>query len=888
MENSSINDFKKKIVAKTINTLNHNNQLLNNQSNPNMNSNPLKYIYDEEFISSLNSLSTSIKNYFQKNKIYFGNIKLISENISDQILFSKNALTDILLYFNQITQIRYNTENITYNSSEKYLKEKIKLINERIEKINEFKMNMLMNIKNSEISFLSFFEEAKELFKKMKVIRTEKIENYNKKITVNKNLNNNMKNNYNINIYRPQRASSHSPSHKTNILNNKSKLNQTKNDNKNINLINGKFSINQRNQNNLLTINAEDLNEMKILKQKYSELNQENKILKEEISILKTKNNNYKNKKENLNGEIQSKEIIFTHKTSSSATKKKYIQKPLSIGIIKNKTKKINKSISRSRIQTQTQTQTQTQITNVSTTLAEEENAKNKLIKSTNKKTDVIPTGNEKENNLLSLSKNSADMSLGSGDVVGSCRITNNFNTNNLASMVLSFLKDMKTLQEKITQKVENVKELKKNFELKKRELKKYSENLIDKNFSATYSGSNINNIIISDNLKIKSKDQSMKASLESFNMNVNYNEIIKEYENKNKEQNNVILNKEKDIENLKKEINEKDKKIEKIEKELKTKEEKIKTEKEISNLKDDKLNSEKEENKKMNEEILELKDKNLKIETDLQKAKNVINNLENINNQLEKIQLQQKNVIDDLNKKSKSDINKFNSYKEELERYKLAEKENISLKNEVIRLKQQITQCNSNLVTISNTNESIIHEKDKIIKNFSNNIKELNKQIDLLNNEISKHGNNLSNSTILAEEISTLRKNNDNSQQKIQDLQNENKQLKNKMADIKSNYISHDVDFENIKKLLNDLNNKTDSNLKKLQDSEKKFDLCCNSNRHNNDIIFENNDDKILNINQCINDIKDNSEQYKLLLNEVKINNDILIKLNKDIIEIN
>ena len=44
----------------------------------------------------------------------------------------------------------------------------------------------------------------------MKVIRTEKIENYNKKITVNKNLNNNnMKNNYNINIYKQQRASSH-------------------------------------------------------------------------------------------------------------------------------------------------------------------------------------------------------------------------------------------------------------------------------------------------------------------------------------------------------------------------------------------------------------------------------------------------------------------------------------------------------------------------------------------------------------------------------------------------------------------------------------------------------------------------------------------------------
>ena len=65
------------------------------------------------------------------------------------------------------------------------------------------------------------------------------------------------------------------------------------------------------------------------------------------------------------------------------------------------------------------------------------------------------------------------------------------------------------------------------------------------------------------------------------------------------------------------------------------------------------------------------------------------------------------------MNKKSRIDINKFNSYKEELEKLKISEKENISIKNEIIRYKQQITQWNSNLVLISNTNESIIHEKD-------------------------------------------------------------------------------------------------------------------------------------------------------------------------------
>ena len=886
MEISLINDFKKKIVSKTINTLNHNNPLINNQSNLSLNSNPLKYIYDEEFISSINGLSNSIKNYFQKNKIYLGNIKLISENISDQILFSKNALSDILLYFNQITQTRYNPDNISFNPNEKYLKEKIKLINERIEKINEFKINMLMNIKKCEISFLSFFEEAKELFKKMKVIRTEKIENYNKKIIVNKNLDINhiAKNNIHLNIYKPQRASSHSPSHKSNIMNDKPKLiNNLKNENKNGNIINSKTSNLFKNQNNSLINNIEDSGEMN-LKQKYLELTKENKKLKEEISILKKNNNSnyYRNKRENLsNGEL----LSFVHKKSSSAKKNKYIQKPLAIGIIKNKSNKFNKSISRSRIQTQAQTQ----LTINSTSLTEEENFKTKLIKSSNKKTEVIPKRNEKENNILSLSKNSVDISLGLGELGCSGRITNNINNQNnninLASMVLSFLKDMKTLQEKITQKVENVKELKKNFELKKRELKKYSENIIDKNFSSTFSGNNINTII-TDGFKEKSKEQSMNASIESFNLkeNLNYSKMIKEYESKNKEQNKVITNKEKVIENLKREILEKDKKIEKIEKDLKVKEEKIKTEKEISNLKDDKLNSEKAQKQNMNIELLELKEKNKKLENDLKEAKTNIENLEKINNQLDKVQLQQKNVIEDLNKKSKVDINKYNTYKEELEKYKLTEKENTSLKNEIIRLKQQITQCNSNLVTISNTNESIIHEKDKIIKNLSNNIKELNKQIDLLNNEISKHGNNLSNSTILAEEISMLRKNNDNSQQKIQELQSENKQLKNKIADIKSNYVSHDEDFENIKKLLNELNNKTEINQKRIEESEKKFDICCSSNRQKDENIFEKNEDGIIKFSNCIKEIKDNSDAYKLLIGEIKSNNDLLIKINKDI----
>ena len=56
----------------------------------------------------------------------------------------------------------------------------------------------------------------------------------------------------NLNIYKPQRASSHSPSHKPNIIINKSKLtNPLKNDNKNGLIINAKTSNYFKNKNTL-------------------------------------------------------------------------------------------------------------------------------------------------------------------------------------------------------------------------------------------------------------------------------------------------------------------------------------------------------------------------------------------------------------------------------------------------------------------------------------------------------------------------------------------------------------------------------------------------------------------------------------------------------------
>ena len=921
MENQLIEEFKKNLGTNTLNPKKINT---NNNNNINISENPLKYIYDEEFISSINSLSNSIKNYFQNNKLYLGNIKLISENINEQTLFSKSVINDILLYFNQITKARYNNMNMNSipltSINEKYIKEKMKLVNERIEKINDFKMIMVQNIKNCEMAFLSFYEEAKNLFKKMKTIRTEKIENLNKKITVNKNINinninnlatsnsnNSNNNNNNLSSHKHNRTVSHSPSHKTYHINNnknnsKNKMIQKKTDNRNNIKLNSKIIANLKNNNkvNYVINSNEDLNEIKNMKIRYIELLQENKKLKEDISKISRNTNNRQNKKVNtISGGTPSKELASVIKRCASATKKKYIQKPLSIGSLNNKNKKLNKSNSHSRIQTQAQTQSH--ITNTLSSLADEEN-NNKLIKSTGKKSELIPIGSgggvqDRENNILSISKNSVDISTGIG---GSCRNNNmniiNNNTSNitLASMVLSFLKEMRSLQENITKKVDNVKELKKNFELKKRELKKYSENIVESNFSSTYAGTNMNNLnnFIPDYSKVKSKEQSVKASIESFNTkdNVNYNDIIKEYEIKNKEQSNVIQKKEKEIEKLNKEIIDKSTKIESIEKELKSKEDKIKTEKEISNLKDEKLNSEKQKNKQKNDEISELKNKTEKIGVELQEAKNKISNLEKINNQLNESQNQQKKIIDDLKGNSKLDLNKFNLLNKE---YKILEDENTSLKNDNMKLNEQVKQYINNLALLSNENESIIREKERLITNLRKNNEDLNNQIDLLNKEISKHGDNLSKSTILTEEISSLRKTNENNQKKILELQSENRQVKNRMAEIKTNYVSHDEDFKTIKRILTELNNKTESNLKKIKENERKLDIYSGTNIQieSNGIEVKKDDNKNIengdkSNENIIKDLEKNLGEYKSLLEGLKNNNNSLININKIIEE--
>ena len=113
-----------------------------------------KDIYDEEFIGYINGLNESIKEHYKVSKI---NIKLTNEFLNffkQQWETMKNSLNEIILNkslsnINQILQIMDNSQNI----------------------INELIKNSTSNDKNLNL----FFEDAKTLFKKMKLKRNENL-----------------------------------------------------------------------------------------------------------------------------------------------------------------------------------------------------------------------------------------------------------------------------------------------------------------------------------------------------------------------------------------------------------------------------------------------------------------------------------------------------------------------------------------------------------------------------------------------------------------------------------------------------------------------------------------------------------------------------------------
>ena len=327
------------------------------------------------------------------------------------------------------------------NINEKYIKEKLDLINDRLNKIEELKENMNQNIKSSEIELISFYEESKSILQKMKIFYK-----YGK------------------------------------IINEK------------------KF---------------QNLEELNILKNKYSKLLNENNRLKVNLKI----NNSFQNQNQ-------------MNSSSVNKNRKNFIN--LSI----NNPQRIN-SCSKSCAKKY----------NMSASYSKNKRAPKININSIKK---------ECYNNNNNPSKNKNMENMGINIIV------------DLADMILKFLNDMKNLQEYIMKKNIGVKELKKTFEKSKKNLKLFCEKIIrNKNYPDKIKNINIKNInhnaknskskeknnfetkinklenaLIEKNNKIKSLEKDIAIYIEKNNILIKQNnELNKKIKNNNNDLNSNLIN---------------------------------------------------------------------------------------------------------------------------------------------------------------------------------------------------------------------------------------------------------------------------------------------------------------------------------------------------------
>ena len=164
----------KSLERKTIPFIMH-KQLLQNQETA-------KYdqIYDDEFVSLINGLNESIKEYY----------KVSRNNITEANSF-------ILFYEQQGIAIQNLMNEIMSTNSYSRINEFF----EQIPKINEIMAQLQLNANSNEKNLNLFFEDAKILFKKMKMKRKEKIIELNNNINIYNynNLNDSFSNSYNFN-----------------------------------------------------------------------------------------------------------------------------------------------------------------------------------------------------------------------------------------------------------------------------------------------------------------------------------------------------------------------------------------------------------------------------------------------------------------------------------------------------------------------------------------------------------------------------------------------------------------------------------------------------------------------------------------------------------------
>ena len=658
------------------------------QSNVNI----LKYIYDEEFIGLINSLSNSIKDYNKNTRHFLNNINLNTSSLNEQTLFAKSALNDIMLYLNQTIKLKLNPK-----TNDKYFRDKLALINERLDRITELRNNITFDFSNTQKALNDFYEYAKEIFRKMRVVRNQKIEEINSKINfdnyTNKanavdaesNSGNNNNNNSTI-AKKNEKLISEIAVIKfkyDEIVKENEKLKAMLKLNNNTNDFSTNISINNSNNNSIrkrnlslgITRNVPKMHTVhnsvnNSVMNSSSSTPKHNTLLYSSYNTITGSSDNKSASKKQVKGvSITSIKKSFNIDQDNTKQRNASASSALSSAMnkaISNKKQRYNRNPQRnnnnniSTIPISNSTCSGNSGNNMLTVSTQSNHSASEIIQGTAIPTTNLNTNSNKTMNTTAQNNKTALNTSSNSNNNSFCNHATpnatNANTTSLANSVLSFLTHMKTLQDSISSKAANVKEMKRSFEIKKKELKKSAETILGISSSITTSSQ----LITMANNSLNNSPRDKKTY---NNMSTSTNSLFPSNEM------NVTV-----VSNLNKEITE-------LKAELIVKEEKLKNEKSISKVCEETLTNEKIKNKTLNDEISTLQSTNATLLTEVS-----------------------------------------------------------ALKSEIAKLKMTITECNSNIITISNTNESIIKEKEIQITNLNKDNRELKNKIAQIKNDFITH----------------------------------------------------------------------------------------------------------------------------------------------------
>ena len=121
--------------------------------------NLVNIIYDNEFVSLINDLSSSLKNCFKLINDSLKNIKDISSSLGNQIIYSKCIINDYIMI------------------NKKNKNDKLIQVKDRLDFIDNNKNLLESNISFMNVNITGFLEHAKNLFKRMKISRNNKLNN---------------------------------------------------------------------------------------------------------------------------------------------------------------------------------------------------------------------------------------------------------------------------------------------------------------------------------------------------------------------------------------------------------------------------------------------------------------------------------------------------------------------------------------------------------------------------------------------------------------------------------------------------------------------------------------------------------------------------------------